>query len=291
MQRYREFYIGGNYDPDGRLLHQNIRRLADQAGAAMVDMTVPAVAMSLDGANAVSNTGTAVVPNSATHIDVTHGLGATPAIEDIIVIPTNGLGDATSWFLSNIGDTIFRINVNADPGATTATFAWKASHPGTPPTLAQIPGKTGLELRFADEAAAADENRVQFEVPFPRGYRGGSMYYPFVYWVGEDDAAGAVRWEIEYSLARRTEIIEDTDDVTGTSDNIVTDPLVVNRATFGAIAGIDDGLHTRLLCQLRRLSSDGLDTYAGKYAAVLAAGVAFEMDAHGSHSLDHKYPL
>jgi hypothetical protein len=70
------------------------------------------------------NTGTATVPNAATYIDVTHGLSATPAASRIIVTPTNNLGNAAKYWIDNIGTTTFRINVDADPGAGTATFSW-----------------------------------------------------------------------------------------------------------------------------------------------------------------------
>ena len=70
--------------------------------------------------------GTATVPNAATYIDVTHGLAATPTVADIQVTPTNNLGDASKFWISDAGATTFRINVNADPGATTATFSWSA---------------------------------------------------------------------------------------------------------------------------------------------------------------------
>jgi hypothetical protein len=70
------------------------------------------------------NTGTAIVANGATYIDVAHGLSITPAASRIIVTPTNNMGSAAKFWVSNIGATTFRINVDADPGAGTATFSW-----------------------------------------------------------------------------------------------------------------------------------------------------------------------
>jgi hypothetical protein len=69
--------------------------------------------------------GTATVANGTTNIDVTHGYGATPDVSQLHITATNNLGSATKWWVSNIGGTTFRINVNADPGATTATFSWR----------------------------------------------------------------------------------------------------------------------------------------------------------------------
>lgn len=70
------------------------------------------------------NTGTATVPNGATTIAVNHGLSATPALANISVTPTNNLGTATKFWISGVGATQFTINVDVDPGAGTATFAW-----------------------------------------------------------------------------------------------------------------------------------------------------------------------
>jgi hypothetical protein len=71
--------------------------------------------------------GTATVPNGSTSIDVAHGLGATPDIQNINITPTNSLGSATKFWVSSVSSTTFTITVDADPGETTATFAWKAS--------------------------------------------------------------------------------------------------------------------------------------------------------------------
>jgi len=72
-----------------------------------------------------SNSGTATVDNGATYVDVTHGLEITPSAARIHLTATNNLGDASHYWVSDIGATTFRINVDADPGATTATFAWE----------------------------------------------------------------------------------------------------------------------------------------------------------------------
>lgn len=72
------------------------------------------------------NRGTATVASGATYVDVTHGLAFTPTAANISVSPTNNLGNAAKFWISDIGASTFRINVNADPGATTATFAWQA---------------------------------------------------------------------------------------------------------------------------------------------------------------------
>lgn len=70
--------------------------------------------------------GTATVSSASTSVVVPHGLAATPALKNISVTPTNNLGSATKFWISNPTATDFTINVNAAPGASTATFAWSA---------------------------------------------------------------------------------------------------------------------------------------------------------------------
>jgi hypothetical protein len=75
---------------------------------------------------ATENSGTAAIPNGNTYVDVTHHLNRTPDIQDISVTPTNNLGTASKFWISSVGASTFRINVNTNPGATAATFAWHA---------------------------------------------------------------------------------------------------------------------------------------------------------------------
>jgi hypothetical protein len=71
--------------------------------------------------------GTATVANGATTSVVNHGLILTPTLQNIMVTPTNNLGTAAKFWVSTPTSTQFTINVDADPGATTATFVWTAS--------------------------------------------------------------------------------------------------------------------------------------------------------------------
>jgi len=73
------------------------------------------------------NSGAATVASGETTIDVTHGLAITPSINDINVVPTNNLGNSTKYWLSDVGSSTFRINVDIDPGATTAIFSWQVA--------------------------------------------------------------------------------------------------------------------------------------------------------------------
>ena len=72
------------------------------------------------------NSGTAPIASGSTYFDVAHGLSVTPNAKDISVTPTNSLGNASKFWISNVGASTFRINVNTYPGSATATFAWRA---------------------------------------------------------------------------------------------------------------------------------------------------------------------
>lgn len=73
-------------------------------------------------------TGTATIASGSTSIAVSHGFrNYTPSISEFVLTPTNSLGNATKYWISNVTSTQFTINVNTDPGATTATFAWSGN--------------------------------------------------------------------------------------------------------------------------------------------------------------------
>ena len=72
------------------------------------------------------NSGEATITDGNTNIVIEHGLIQTPSDKDISVTPRNGLGNATQFWISTVGATTFRINVNSDPGAGTARFVWQA---------------------------------------------------------------------------------------------------------------------------------------------------------------------
>lgn len=75
------------------------------------------------------SSGTATIADGNTSVTVAHGLSATPEAKDITVTPTNNMGDAAKFWVSGIGASNFTINVDANPGASTATFAWQVGGP------------------------------------------------------------------------------------------------------------------------------------------------------------------
>jgi hypothetical protein len=70
--------------------------------------------------------GTATIASGQTSVAVNHGLHITPVLHHILATPSNNLGNATKFWISNPTSTQFTINVNTDPGASTATFVWRA---------------------------------------------------------------------------------------------------------------------------------------------------------------------
>ncbi len=74
----------------------------------------------------VRTSGSVIIPGGSASASVTHSLGYIPDMSDITVTPANNLGDATKYWVSDITATTFVINVNTDPGTSTAIFAWQA---------------------------------------------------------------------------------------------------------------------------------------------------------------------
>jgi len=73
---------------------------------------------------ATENSGIAAIKNGATKVVVKHGLATVPT--QISLTPTNGMGNATKFYVDSLTTTDFTINVDADPGEKTATFNWRA---------------------------------------------------------------------------------------------------------------------------------------------------------------------
>lgn len=72
------------------------------------------------------NSGEATIPSGNTSVAVSHGISArnyTPALCKVNVTPTNNLGNATKFWISNVTTSQFTINVDTDPQAD-ADFVW-----------------------------------------------------------------------------------------------------------------------------------------------------------------------
>lgn len=69
--------------------------------------------------------GTASITTGNSSVAVTHGLAATPTLQQIIITPQSSFGSAAKFWVSNPTSTQFTINVDANPGQT-VTFGWRA---------------------------------------------------------------------------------------------------------------------------------------------------------------------
>lgn len=72
------------------------------------------------------NRGTATVAAAASSAVVTHGLGRTPGVDEIAVLPGGDIAPATYWWVDTITSTQFTIRTNAGVTAAT-TFGWRVA--------------------------------------------------------------------------------------------------------------------------------------------------------------------
>jgi hypothetical protein len=73
------------------------------------------------------NKGTGTITSGNTSVAVTHGLSATPSLEDIqIVLGEQGTNDPGNVWVDTIGATTFTVNCRNDPGASGLDFGWHA---------------------------------------------------------------------------------------------------------------------------------------------------------------------
>lgn len=108
---------------DGNLVEQN-RIVAAKTPATITGSSSKA---RLNVGYVTENSGGATIAAGTTAVAVTHGLTQIPALKDISVTPTNNLGSATKFWISNVTAQTFTINTDTDPGVNTATFAWSVS--------------------------------------------------------------------------------------------------------------------------------------------------------------------
>lgn len=72
--------------------------------------------------------GTATILAGDTSVTIPHGQSVQPTLSQIQVTPTNIMGDATKFWISNIGSVNFKINTDIEPGVgNDAEFVWTCS--------------------------------------------------------------------------------------------------------------------------------------------------------------------
>jgi parallel beta-helix repeat protein len=72
------------------------------------------------------SSGTVQIPAGSTFVVVNHSLNINVGERNIALTPSNSLGMATKYWISDVGITSFRINVNTDPLSGGAWFNWQA---------------------------------------------------------------------------------------------------------------------------------------------------------------------
>ncbi|MBT3219458.1 MAG: hypothetical protein HN348_10235 [Proteobacteria bacterium] len=85
-----------------------------------------AVAIRNNNGFTTENRGEATVADGTMSVTVNHGLDDAPDQFSVQVTPTNNLGLANKYWIENVLASTFEIHVDADPGASTATFVWLA---------------------------------------------------------------------------------------------------------------------------------------------------------------------
>ena len=75
----------------------------------------------------LENSGATAVASGNTSITVTHGLSVQPSEAELLISPTNNpTTDPVYVWIDIIGSTTFNINCKVNPGATGASFQWRA---------------------------------------------------------------------------------------------------------------------------------------------------------------------
>ena len=159
-----------------------------------------------------------------------------------------------------------------------------------PVTSVRVPGaqaptwttyKGTQVLAFSDQGVAGNEERVYFSIQLLHSYKEGSDISPHIHWVGEDNSAGDVAWQLSYSWANINAAFP-TETLLAVADANSTTLDYHNMTELPDIVGTGKTLSSMLLCELRRNSSNVLDTFAGKDAYLLEFDVHFQMDTPGS---------
>lgn len=76
---------------------------------------------------ASESNGNAIIPDGQTSVWVRHNLRVTPKLSQIVVTPTNNLGNAMKYWISEVSSSQIRIMVDISPGTTGASFVWSVT--------------------------------------------------------------------------------------------------------------------------------------------------------------------
>lgn len=144
-----------------------------------------------------------------------------------------------------------------------------------------------LLLRFADQAVVGNEERVFFSAQLPHTYKQGEDIYAHIHWIGEDDTAGNVRWQLTYTWANISSVFG-----AGTSIYIdAANSTTLNEHNvdaWAAISGTGKTISSQLIFCLRRNSSHANDTYNSKSAYLIEFDIHYPIDTLGSRQVGTK---
>ena len=70
------------------------------------------------------NTGTAQITAAVRFVVITHSISVTPSASQISITPLDDMGSSTKWFITEIGATTFKLNVDQVPGSD-INFEWR----------------------------------------------------------------------------------------------------------------------------------------------------------------------
>ncbi len=127
-----------------------------------------------------------------------------------------------------------------------------------------------LVLAFEDQGVLGNEQRVHFQVQFPHTYVEGSDIRAHIHWVGEDQTAGDVVWQVDCVKANRNDALSGatTHYAVASNNTVLADAHTVSYFSPDMIAA-NRKLSSMMLCTLRRNSSNVADTLNGKDAYLL----------------------
>ncbi len=145
--------------------------------------------------------------------------------------------------------------------------------------------KGGEVLAFQDQGVLANEQRVTFLAQLPHGYQEGTDIEAHVHWVGEDQTAGDVVWQLTCSWANMDQAFPGESTYYAVAPN---NAALADAHTHSHLLPDLDGnsktISSMLVCLLRRNSNNAADTFAGKDAYLTEVDFHFRQDTIGSQN-------
>lgn len=110
--------LGNTFGPDAHFGTAQVRDAGSNSLPSMIRHNVNWI---------TENSGEATVPSAATSVVVAHGLDGVPQRQHISLTPTNSMGNASKFWLSDVTTDSFTIRVDVAPTGAGASFAWQAA--------------------------------------------------------------------------------------------------------------------------------------------------------------------